>query len=181
MRRVFVSLSALLLLATACGDDSASAADWCDFAQEVEDQLDTAADNQDPGGYRQAAQLIEDARDSAPPEIREAVDTSAEGFNAIVEALDANDDNLLAAFDDVSAELDLDELSAAGDQIEAFNEAECGIGADDDGDSDSDSGDSDSGDSDSGDSDGGFDPDANGTLSQQLAEELGISDEQAGA
>jgi hypothetical protein len=161
MRRFLLALVSLTLLATACGDDSvASAAAWCDAAQEVEnvsDNLDTADD------YRAFRDAVNDAKDSAPSEISDAVDSAAEFLDAMADALDDNDDNIILAVDDLQQNLDFADFDAAGDAITDYNATECGIGEVSDGNDDPSVDD--------------LEADLSGSLVADLADQLGISED----
>ena len=167
MRRILFSFLSLTLLATACGDDSAgSAADWCDGAQRVEtisDSLD------DPTDYRAFRDAVDEVKGSAPAEIRDAVNTTADFLDDMADALENNDDNIILAFDEIQQDADMAEIEAAGDAITEYNARECGIGEVDATDDDTDS----SSDDDS------EEPDFSGGIVAGLAEQLGVTEEQA--
>lgn len=180
MRRILLSVVSLTLLAAACGDDSAgSAAAWCDRAQEVEDLSDRL---DSPTDYRAFRDAVDDIKGSAPSEIRDAVDTTADFLGKMVDALEDNDDNIILAFDELQQDVDLDEMDAAGDAIEEYNARECGIGtvdSDDTGESDPFGGDdpfSDDGPFNDDDSD---DFEFGDSIVGSIADSLGVTDDQA--
>ena len=180
MRTLLTLLLAFTLFAASCGDDGGSAAAWCDLATEV-DALDELG-GQDPDDWRRFQDLLQDAVDAAPGEISDDVQLTADFLDDIVDALDDNDDNLLLAIDQATTSDDYDQaaLDAAGDRIEAYNEAECGIGSSDDDGSDDGSTDADSstdGDDSSDDGDDGGLPE--GGIVAGIADSLGIPEEDA--
>jgi hypothetical protein len=170
MRIVTSALLSLLLLVAACGGDSdddagsaggGSVEEWCAFATDFEalgDEFDTI-DPSDPDAIRtlfeRADEALDRARNAAPSEISSEVGAFADSFAELGDAFEEVDFNI---FDlDLST---VEDLTAAGDEandtIEAFNERECGIEADDDEGSDEGS-------------DDDFDPSA-GTLREQLVD-----------
>jgi hypothetical protein len=183
MRSLLAAVLSLTLFAAACGDDGAgSAADWCDLATEIDATGDVGTGT--PDDWRNFRDLVNEASRSAPDEIADDVDTLSSWLDAMVEALDDNDDNVLLAFDQValSGDFSEDELDAASDAITAYNEAECGLPDNDSGDSDagnSDAGDSDAGDSDSGIPEGGDAGIPEGGIVAGIADSLGIPEEDA--
>ena len=180
MRPLLAAALSLTLFAAACGDDGAgSAADWCDLATEIDATGDVGTGT--PDDWRNFRDLVNEASRSAPDEIADDVDTLSSWLDAMVGALDDNDDNVLLAFDQValSGDFSEDELDAASDAITAYNEAQCGLPDNDSGDSDSgnsDSDGSDAGDSDAGDSDAGI---PEGGIVAGIADSLGIPEEDA--
>jgi hypothetical protein len=180
MRRILITLISLTLLAAACGDDGGgSAAAWCDRAQQVED-LSNSLDS--PTDYRAFRDAVDDIKGSAPSEISDAVDTTADFLDMMADALEDNDDNIILAFDEVQQEVDLEEMTAAGDAIEEYNARECGIGTSDaddsDGFDDSDpfSGDDPFSDSDDDDSD---EFEFGDSIVGSIADSLGVTEDQA--
>lgn len=124
----------LLVAMTACGggDEGASTEAWCDLAQDFENDLDglDSMDVTDPDSVRaafeEAQAAIDDAADAAPDEIKDAVETTQDGFAELAGALEDVDYNFLDL--DMSVIEDLDaEMEAASDEIDTFNEEECGI------------------------------------------------------
>lgn len=211
MRRLPIILIVTALFATACGggDNSllsaASSSNWCDFAQKVEDS-NNALDEPTAAGMRDFADQVEASVSHAPAEIKADVELLASFADDLVTALEENDDNILLAFDSISAELSDPKYEDAGDRVSAYNERECGIvdsSSSDSSSSDSpdstsdgsnpfDSSSTDSGATDSGTSDiapapgdnpggvdPGFDPAGVDGLIAGLAEQLGITEEQA--
>ena len=180
MRPLLAAVLSLTLFAAACGDDGAgSAADWCDIATEIDATGDVGTGT--PDDWRNFRDLVNEASRAAPAEIADDVDTLSSWLDAMVGALDDNDDNVLLAFDQValSGDFSEDELDAASDAITAYNEAQCGLPDNDSGDSDSgnsDSDGSDAGDSDAGDSDAGI---PEGGIVAGIADSLGIPEEDA--
>ena len=180
MRSLLAAVLSLTLFAAACGDDGAgSAADWCDLATEIDATGDVGTGT--PDDWRNFRDLVNEASRSAPDEIADDVDTLSSWLDAMVGALDDNDDNVLLAFDQValSGDFSEDELDAASDAITAYNEAQCGLPDNDSGDSDSgnsDSDGSDAGDSDAGDSEAGI---PEGGIVAGIADSLGIPEEDA--
>ena len=185
MRPLLAAALSLTLFAAACGDDGAgSAADWCDLATEIDATGDVGTGT--PDDWRNFRDLVNEASRSAPDEIADDVDTLSSWLDAMVGALDDNDDNVLLAFDQValSGDFSEDELDAASDAITAYNEAECGLPAPDSGNTDAgntdsgntDSGNSDSGETDAGDSDAGI---PEGGIVAGIADSLGIPEEDA--
>ena len=175
MRSLLAAVLSLTLFAAACGDDGVgSAAEWCDLATEIDATGDVGTGT--PDDWRNFRDLVNEASRSAPDEIADDVDTLSSWLDAMVGALDDNDDNVLLAFDQValSGDFSEDELDAASDAITAYNEAECGLPDNDSGNTDS--GGTDSGDSDSIDIDAGI---PEGGIVAGIADSLGIPEEDA--
>ncbi len=193
MRRLIIVSVVITLFATACGDSGGGLAaglggggNWCDLAIDIEDSSDEL-DDPSAEGIRRFADQIDAAKDSAPSEIRSDVKLLADFIGDLADAVDANDGNIILAFDDMTAQLTDPSFEEAGDRISAYNERECGIVDD----SSPDTFDDDEGD---GDGDGGIfgdvDPDDevddfdDSDIPQEgiiagLADSLGITDEQA--
>ncbi len=144
MRPVIRTASLLLavaLFASACGGGgSSSASDWCDLARgvdEASDAIDTASDP--AAAFRELASRIDGLSAVAPSEIRDDVALMEEFAVALVAALDANDDNIILAMDEVTRNFDMNAVEAAGDNLTRYDEEVCGI-TDDDADADTDPG-----------------------------------------
>lgn len=132
------------LLFAACGGDDdggsseASGEDWCALAQRIEDS-DSAFDGlvgTDPSAVEEAAVelqgLLDEAARVAPEEILAEVNTSADGVDALVNLLADVDYDITRVEEASIVRLDelSDEMDAATERIEAYNETECGIVAD---------------------------------------------------
>lgn len=137
----FFVLPVLVLAACGGGDDSsdsAAADDWCALAQQVEDSSDAYEVSLESGGetlgeaFEQFAALLDDAKRSAPDEIRDAVETSADGIAKFGELLGNVDYDVYALDESALAELEAmsEEMDTATTRIEAYNLRECGIDAD---------------------------------------------------
>jgi hypothetical protein len=154
---------------------------WCQASQRVDDislRLDgsdfvSATPEQLEELFTDMTDAIGDARDVAPPELEDAVQTTFDGFTRLRDALADADWSFLDV--DLTVIEDIDgEMDAAGDQISAYNEQVCGIPADDDG---IDPGTAEA----TGDTGEGFDP-ADGTVREQIVTslvELGFEVEEA--
>lgn len=151
--------------------DPEAGAEWCDAAREVDDRLDALEapdfDLTDPAQVEQvfteAMAALRDVQPSAPPEIAADLATTIEGFERFDDALAAVDYDFLSADLSVLEALD-EEMSTAGDRIEAYHVAICGFEPGGAGDDVTSSGE--------GSSDGGsFDPSA-GPIRDQLVDEL---------
>lgn len=134
---------ALIAPLAACGGDDAggdgagsggvSAADWCSAAglvNEAEDALDDALFDPEQlevriGEYRAAIAV---AGGLAPDEVRADVVLLADGVDLLDELLSAADYNLLDVDFSGIAALD-DELDAAAERVQAYNQRECGFDA----------------------------------------------------
>lgn len=130
---------------------------WCDAAREVEEASDAVdtVDFADPIALERAmsdlVELTESALDVAPADLVADVRTTLDGMIAFRDELAAVDYEFLEA--DLAVLADPDgTLEAAGDRIEQYNFAECGIALDE---------------PDESDEDPTFDPDA-GTLRDQI-------------
>ena len=143
---------------------------------EAEDDLLEGVDFTDPealeGAYQSMIDLVEDAAESAPEEVKADIELTVERSKVIFGALSDADFNILdvdqAVFEDPEAE-------AASERIEAYNE-QCGI-ADDDVTDDGDATDDTGADSDDGDTLTG-----EGTIRDELLRQftaMGMSEDQA--
>ncbi len=161
------------------GDSGGNDSEWCDLARsvEAEDDLLEGVDFTDPealeNAYQSMIDLVEDAADSAPEEVKADIELTVERSKVIFDALKDADFNILdvdqAVFEDPEAE-------AASERIEAYNERECGI-ADDDVTDDGDATDDTGADSDDGDTLTG-----EGTIRDELLRQftaMGMSEDQA--
>ncbi len=180
MRRILIASMALALLATACGDSggSLSSANWCETARSVDD-ASNAFDSPTGDSIREFAKQVKAARSSAPAEIKDDVQVLSDFLEQLTKALDDNNDNIVLAFDAMGDTLNDPKFSDAGDRITAYNERECGIVDTSSSDSTS-SGDTSSGGSSTDPGSGSTDtlvPE--GGIIAGLAQEMGITEEQA--
>jgi hypothetical protein len=119
-------------LAACGGGDGGSTAEWCDVAEEVESSSNAldALDPTDPESVRTTfstfRDLVSDAVDKAPGEIKDDVETTKKALDKMYAELEGADFNILDVDLSVFEELGT-EVEAAGDRIQAFNEKECGI------------------------------------------------------
>jgi hypothetical protein len=140
MKRALLAVPLILAVGACGGDDddaggSSSGSDWCDMATQVEaqDNLFNEADFTDPdaveNAFTGARDLMEDAEDKAPDEIKEDVETVSNAFGTLVDELEQVDWNFMeldsAVLDDMGTE-----VQDASDRIAAYSEEECGIPAD---------------------------------------------------
>ncbi|MDG2112807.1 MAG: hypothetical protein P8N02_09365 [Actinomycetota bacterium] len=146
MSKILAALMALMMLAAACGDSdgggAASEANWCDFATALDDAPDPF-DSAEVGdtdaikdGFDTFTALLDDAQKAAPSAIKDDVKTLAEAFEAFEGVLSDADYNILDIdeTDERLALLTSSDVEAAGERVEAYNETECGLGGDDEGD-----------------------------------------------
>jgi hypothetical protein len=144
----FFVVPLLALAACSGGDDgsgSVAAEGWCSLAQRVEDSSDRyelSFDSDDEtiaAAFEEFATLLDDAKDVAPDEIDDAVETAARGIAEFGDLLGEVDYDLFALDQSALAKLESmsEEMDTATAKIEAYNLRECGIAADADG-SDSD-------------------------------------------
>jgi hypothetical protein len=190
--RLIVGTAAMALIASACGGDSSgggTAESWCDFANEsdvVDDIFDSLG--ADPAateaGLKQVEGFVKRLPNEAPPEIADDAKVLAEGTQMLIDAFAKADYNIADADLSFMADAELEtRLDAAGDNMDAYTQKECGrpfgsgssdgTDADPDADIVTDTNDS----SDPGD----FDP-ANGTLRDQLIaqfESIGLANDEA--
>ncbi|MEM9608658.1 MAG: hypothetical protein AAGA99_14635 [Actinomycetota bacterium] len=169
MRKLTLTLLAVLFVAASCGGDSddsssgGSLEDWCGLANEFDSVGDSfdAIDPTDPDAVRDVFEQADDAlgriRSAAPDAISDDVNTFVDAFGELSSAIADADYNLFDADLSVIEEAG-DRVDTASASIEAFNQSECGIEGDSDDESDDDSGD-----------DSDFDP-AAGTLREQLVD-----------
>jgi hypothetical protein len=161
-------------------DDGGTDADsaWCGLATEIEETNSDleSMDFTDPESveatYQRFVDQLQDVRDQAPDAIREDVEQLADFSQQFFDALADVDFNFvdvdLAAIEEMS-----DEMEAASNRIQQYNEDVCGIESDVDDTTDDTTGTSDD--------DSGFDT-SEGTLREQLVEQLtatGFTDEEA--
>jgi hypothetical protein len=138
-KRVLLAIP-LTLAFVACGDDDGgggSAGGWCDVATEVQDQ-DQVFENMDftnpdtiEEAFTSSRDLLDDAVDEAPEEIRDDVETVRDGFSTLVDELEAVDFDFMQLDTAVLDEIGV-EVQEASDRIAAYSEEECGIVAEDD-------------------------------------------------
>lgn len=145
IKRAIVVVPLVLALA-ACGDDDSSSgsgggdsSDWCSFAQGVEDDFTelNALDPTDTASFQEIytgiAERLDGVADDAPEEIRDDVQTLSRGFNTLIDELEKVDFDIFQLDSAVLDDMD-QEMSAAQDNIERYNETECGITPDEGGD-----------------------------------------------
>ncbi|MGK0274621.1 MAG: hypothetical protein ACI9N0_001001 [Ilumatobacter sp.] len=137
-RKLTAALAVVPLLFGACGGSSsgpaggASAASWCDFADEsdVVDEIFSSlgADASDlEAGITQVESFVKRLPDEAPDEIKEPAKKLAEGTQMLVDAIKAADYNILDADLSFLENSTLDaELEAASDELDAYTETACG-------------------------------------------------------
>lgn len=122
MRPLIAAVCSGLLLLVACGGDGdggeSSVESFCDFAQ-GQDQIFNFTDQPSPDDLEAALDRLDEAVDRAPEEIRGDIRTVADALRNISD-LDPTDPSALEGFGAVLA---------AGQNIAAFLEAECGIEA----------------------------------------------------
>ena len=139
VRLSVLMVSTVALASCGGGDDSSAGGDsadsWCALAQRIEDSNDDVdaafelGDEAIRAAFEEFGSLLDDAKSSAPDEIRTAVETSSEGVEKFADLLDEVDYDVSQLTEEAYAELDEmgDELDAATDQIEVYNLRECGI------------------------------------------------------
>jgi len=177
VRRLFVALVTLVVIATACADDDSGAEPADEAGADTEDaesgddeagsdavnesadaepdppdpepleasggeietycrlalENDQASDRFDPTtGTEATEQFVREAQASiaaailvAPPEIRVDLATISEGVDDLAGVFEANDWDFLAALPEMEALATLPEQEAAGDRIDAWEEANC--------------------------------------------------------
>ncbi|MGH9133917.1 MAG: hypothetical protein ACRDZZ_08285 [Ilumatobacteraceae bacterium] len=163
------------------GDDGGSGGgEFCDLARGVEEGEDLleGVDFSDPDAiedaYRTMIDRINDASDSAPDEIRDDIELVIDRSEAVFEALEDADFNILDVDQSV---LEDPEAEAASERIDAYLDNECGITTDSDDSDDTDDSD-DSGDT----GDTGDTGDVEGTIRDQLLTQftaMGMTEDQA--
>ena len=133
-RKLAAALAVVPLLFAACGGSSggATAAAWCDFADEsdVVDEIFSSlgANPSDlEAGITQVEDFVQRLPNEAPDEIKEPAKKLADGTQMLVDAIQAADYSILDA--DLSfledSTLDAD-LEAASDKLDAYTETNCG-------------------------------------------------------
>jgi hypothetical protein len=129
-------VAALALAGAACGgdDDDSGAGDWCDLARDLESNTrfdDIEFDDPDSveDAYREVADILDDAVDSAPDEIKVDVQTVLTRTEELIDALEAVDFDFAALDESVLGDL---ETADASDRIEEYGERVCGIASADD-------------------------------------------------
>lgn len=123
-----------LALAACGGDDGGggSAADWCDYGQQIRDRGEAfeSVDFMDPERLQlvldDMRSVLDDASRVAPSEIRSDVETSREGFEAFYEALEEAEFDVFDA-DPVALERLGTDLEAATERIADYNREVCGF------------------------------------------------------
>lgn len=141
MRSLVAVLLALVVVASACGDDSDSAGglSFCEIAL----QQEAAAENfgfasATPEGveefFRDQARFISQGISTAPNgEVKSALETMGDGTNQMISLLEAEGWDIFAvdtaAMDAVS---DSPDFNAASDVVTDYSDANCGTSSDDD-------------------------------------------------
>jgi hypothetical protein len=131
-------VAAIALAGGACGgdDDAAGSGEWCDLARDLEsntlfDEIDVDDPESVESAYRGVVDILDDAADSAPDEIKADVETVLASTEELVEALEDVDFDFTAIDESVLGDL---ETVDASDRIEEYGERVCGIAAAEDGD-----------------------------------------------
>ncbi|MEM7141378.1 MAG: hypothetical protein AAF548_10130 [Actinomycetota bacterium] len=147
-RSIVISVLALVVLATACGDDGGSAAggrSFCEIAQEQDarsgdlDML-SATPEQLESDLNALLELTDAGIAAAPNDsIRADLQTLRDGQAAIVGVL-ADADYRIGSVDPAAFEASADEaaMDAAEERVEAYTSSECGVDNSDDDDDDAD-------------------------------------------
>lgn len=123
-----------LALAACGGDDGGggSAADWCDYGQQIRDRGEAfeAVDFMDPERLKvvldDMQSVLADAVRVAPSEIRSDVELSRDGFQAFYSALESADFDVFSA-DPVALERLGTDFEAATERIAEYNREVCGF------------------------------------------------------
>jgi len=125
----------LALALAACGGDDGgggSAADWCDYGEQIRDRGDAfeSVDFLDPERLQvvldDMRSVLDDAVRVAPAEIRADVETSRAGFGDFYAALEEAEFNIMAA-DPVALERMGTDLESATENIAEYNREVCGF------------------------------------------------------
>jgi hypothetical protein len=139
--RGIVVVTAAIALLSACGgdgsDDSSAAGDgdFCSVAYQLTESVDAVVTNADEATFDKIEATIDQARDRAPAEIDEDLDTLAEGFSnvrAVFAQYDFDVDKVMAAAADDPelftklVTVDEGEVEAAGNRVEAYVKEHCG-------------------------------------------------------
>lgn len=103
MHRI-LALSAILVLAGACGGDTAGTEAFCDVAREMA--------GVEPGDVEASTDVLQRLRDEAPDDIRDAVNTIVD---ASEEAFETRDATILQR----------EEVQEASDEFDAYLEENC--------------------------------------------------------
>lgn len=100
----FLALTAILVLAGACGGDTAGAEAFCEVARDMEDV--------EPGDVEATTEVFQRLREEAPDDIRDAVNTIVDASEEAFETRDAT-------------VLQREEVMAASDEFDAYLEENC--------------------------------------------------------
>ena len=113
------------------GGLSIGGGDWCDFARQVEESNDNLDFESSPAELESAlnefTDFLDEAKGRAPGEISDQVDMAAEAFQDLKGELADADYDFFNLDLSVFNALDTPELLAATDDIDIYNEANCGI------------------------------------------------------
>ena len=125
----------LALAGGACGgdDDGDGGGEWCDLARDLESEtVFGSIDVEDPDSvetaYREIVEILGNAVDSAPDEIKADVQTVLDSTEELLAALEDVDFDFAALDESVLGDL---ETVEASDRIEEYGERVCGIASGD--------------------------------------------------
>jgi hypothetical protein len=127
----------------ACGSDSGSSSgsgssgDLCSYAKDLEQSLGSDAfDNMDKATFDQIQEIVGNVKDKAPEEIKDDVNTVAEGFASVQKIFAKYDYDLTKLTAAAAADPDLtkqlqaaggEDFTAASDRVSTYLEDTCGI------------------------------------------------------
>jgi hypothetical protein len=115
------------------GDDAGSGGgEWCDLARDLEsntvfDDIDVDDPDSVENAYRESIDILDNAVDSAPDEIKADVETVLASTEKLVDALEDVDFDFAALDESVLGDL---ETVDASDRIEEYGVRVCGISSD---------------------------------------------------
>ena len=142
-----LAIAALPWALVACGgdDDGGDAggadSDFCTLAKAADssgDDASTALDSADPAQIEEALNAAladaERAAEIAPDDIKAAVEKVVDGQRQLIEGLERNDWDILAAIGDeeFAALIEDESFQEASDELDAYLETTCGIAQEDD-------------------------------------------------
>lgn len=127
--RVPAALACVVVLTaglTACSSDETTAADFCESAEQLEqNQADVDLTDSDQAISALRASAEEARGISAPPEIADDWDVMVTGITNVVDALDGVDLEDPAALQEAIGSIDTEGLDAATENVSEYMDANC--------------------------------------------------------
>ena len=132
MRRVLAVMVAGAFALAACGDDGGGSVEaFCESVERFVAFDDGSPDEADSENIAEARDITDALAANAPGEISDDVDTTTDGFDAFLDAVESADEIGEEAADEAIEALFADpEIEAASGRVNDFALAECGVDMD---------------------------------------------------